>query len=57
MEEWLASLPDEEFGQAAFCIDLLADRGMHPGEPYTRQLRWKLRELRFYIGRDRQRIS
>ena len=27
------------------------------GEPYTRQLRGKLRELRFYLGRERYRIT
>jgi phage-related protein len=27
------------------------------GEPYTRQLRGKLRELRFHIGREERRIS
>jgi hypothetical protein len=57
VEEWLEPLPDEEFGQAAFYIDLLAERGVHLGEPYTRQLRGKLRELRFYIGRQQHRIT
>jgi hypothetical protein len=55
--EWLLNLPDEDFGQAAFYVDLLAERGVHLGEPYTRRLRGKLRELRFYIGRERHRIS
>jgi hypothetical protein len=31
----------------AFYIDLLADQGPLLGEPYTRQLDGKLRELRF----------
>jgi len=57
VEEWLRSLSDADFGQAAFYIDLLAERGPVLDEPYTRQLRGKLRELRFYMGRDRQRIS
>ncbi len=57
VERWLEGLSDEEFGQAAFYIDLLAERGVHLGEPYTRQLRGKLRELRFYIGREQHRIS
>lgn len=57
VERWLLRLSDEDFGQAAFYIDLLADRGVHLTEPYTRQLRGKLRELRFYIGRQRYRIS
>jgi hypothetical protein len=36
---------------------LLQREGPHLSEPYTRQLRAKLRELRFYIGRERVRIS
>lgn len=55
--KWLEELSDDEFGQAAFYIDLLADRGVELGEPYTRQLRGKLRELRFYLGRERFRVS
>jgi len=31
-------------------VDLLADRGVHLREPYTRQLAGKLRELQFYLG-------
>jgi hypothetical protein len=57
VEQWLDGLADEQFGHAAFYIDLLADRGVHLDEPYTRQLAGKLRELRFYLGRDRQRIT
>lgn len=57
VEEWLLSLNDADFGRAAFYIDLLTERGPLLDEPYTRQLRGKLRELRFYMGRDRQRIS
>lgn len=48
--EWLESLPDDQFGRVEFYIDLLADRGAQLGEPYTRQLQGKLRELRFYFG-------
>lgn len=45
--EWLEGLPDDQFGRVEFYIDLLADRGAQLGEPYTRQLQGKLRELRF----------
>lgn len=55
--EWLEGLSDEEFGHVEFYIDLLAERGRALREPYTRQLDGKLRELRFYLGRTRQRIS
>ncbi len=54
---WLAGLTDDEFGQAAFYIDLLAERGVHLSEPYTKQLKGKLRELRFFIGRQRWRVK
>ena len=57
--EWLEGLPDDWFGRVEFYIDLLADRGVHLGEPYKRQLRGKLRELRLYLGPsgDAVRIS
>jgi phage-related protein len=38
-------------------IDLLEREGVGLSEPYTRQLRGKLRELRFYLGRERYRIT
>ena len=57
--EWLESLPEREFGRVEFYIDLLADRGPLLDQPYTRQLRGKLRELRFYLGArgDAVRVS
>jgi hypothetical protein len=57
VEEWLRRLRPSEFGQAQFYIDLLAREGVHLGEPYTRQLFGKLRELRFYVGSARLRIT
>lgn len=55
--DWLASLDEPEFGHVAFYIDLLEEKGVHLGEPYSRQLRGKLRELRLYLGRKQTRIS
>lgn len=55
--EWLIALDDEDFGQVERYIDLLAEEGVHLGEPFTRQLRGKLRELRFYLGRAQTRIT
>lgn len=55
--DWLAQLEDEAFGQAERYIDLLAEEGVHLGEPFTRQLRGKLRELRFSLDRRRVRIT
>ncbi len=48
--EWVEALPAAEFGRAEFYIDLLAERGPLLDQPYTRQLRGKLREVRFYLG-------
>ncbi len=48
--DWIETLPAAEFGRAEFYIDLLAERGPLLDQPYTRQLRGKLRELRFYLG-------
>src|SRR6516225_2604396 len=50
-------LDDQRWAQAMFHLDLLEDRGVLLGEPYTRQLSGKLRELRFYCGGERVRIS
>ena len=56
---WIGRLSDEEFGRVEFYIDLLEQKGVRLREPYTRQLRGKLRELRFYLGPsgDAVRIS
>lgn len=40
-----------------FHLDLLEERGALLGEPYTPQLAGKPRELRFYCGGQRMRIS
>src|SRR5207249_2168251 len=42
---WIGSLFDEEFGRVEFYIDLLEEKGVRLREPFTRQLRGKLREL------------
>jgi hypothetical protein len=58
VEGWLRQLTDDEFGAAAFYIDLLEERGIHLPFPYSSHLRrGDLRELRFYLGRSRQRIT
>lgn len=54
---WLEGLTDEEFGHVAFYIDLLEEQGVQLAEPYSRQLFGKLRELRFFLGRERIRVS
>jgi hypothetical protein len=57
VEDWLESLDDQRWAQALFHLDLLEKRGALLGEPYTRQLSGKLRELRFYCGGERIRIT
>lgn len=57
VRDWLLSLGGEAFGQALWYIDLLAERGPLLDEPYTRQLRGKLRELRFRLDRRQVRIT
>ena len=54
---WLEGLPTARFGIVAFHIDLLADQGPLLGEPHTRHLGGKLRELRFYLDQSAMRIT
>lgn len=55
--DWLAGLDDQRWAQALFHLDLLEERGALLGEPYTRQLSGKLRELRFFCGGERVRST
>ncbi|WP_218020511.1 type II toxin-antitoxin system RelE/ParE family toxin [Nocardia beijingensis] len=48
VRDWVERLPAVAFARVAFYIDLLEDKGPLLGEPYTRQLDGKLRELRFF---------
>ncbi|WP_305788241.1 type II toxin-antitoxin system RelE/ParE family toxin [Symbioplanes lichenis] len=57
VEKWLAGLSTAEFARAAFYIELLAERGPLLGEPYTKQLDGKLRELRFHLDRQTIRVT
>ena len=57
VRDWLEQLPIAQFAHAAFYVDLLAEQGSLLGEPYTKQLDGKLRELRFYLGRDAVRVT
>lgn len=50
VRDWLEGLSATEFATAAFYVDLLAEQGPLLGEPYTRQLDGKLRELRRCIA-------
>jgi hypothetical protein len=54
---WLEALNDRDFGTVSRYIDLLEEQGVHLSEPYTRQLRGKLRELRFHLVGEQRRIT
>lgn len=57
VEQWLNQLSDQEWAQALFHLNLLEERGIALGYPYTSQLDGKLRELRFYCGQRRVRLT
>lgn len=58
VHEWLTSLDEEtEFARVAVYIDLLQERGFDLREPYARQLRGSLRELRFRVRGQSTRIT
>lgn len=57
VREWLESLSTAQFATAAFYVDLVAERGPLLGEPYTRQLDGKLRELRFHLEGRAVRVT
>ncbi|GAB2799560.1 type II toxin-antitoxin system RelE/ParE family toxin [Streptomyces daliensis] len=57
VDQWIHDLSDEEWAQALFHLDLLEEWGVELGFPYTSQLEGKFRELRFYCGGQRVRIT
>ncbi len=48
---WPERLSDRDFGRADFLVGLLAEQAEILGEPYTRHLGGKVRELRFHWPR------
>ena len=54
---WLDSLPLEQYAKAEAAADFLAERAETLGEPYSRHLDGKTRELRFALGRGDVRVS
>jgi phage-related protein len=54
VRSWLASLSDRDFGRVDFLVGLLAE---DLGEPYTRHLGGKVRELRFHLLRQQTRVT
>lgn len=57
VRSWLAGLTDRDFGRADFVVGLLAERAEELGEPYTRHLTGKVRELRFHLLRQQTRVT
>ncbi|MGH2600399.1 MAG: type II toxin-antitoxin system RelE/ParE family toxin, partial [Dehalococcoidia bacterium] len=57
VESWPLSLDRQTAAHVARYIDLLTERGPLLDEPYTRQLREKVRELRFRIEGEHWRIT
>jgi phage-related protein len=57
VRSWLASLSDRDFGRADFLVGLLAEHAEDLGEPYTRHLGGKVRELRFHLLRQQTRVT
>ncbi|MFD2357084.1 type II toxin-antitoxin system RelE/ParE family toxin [Nonomuraea ferruginea] len=57
VDDWFDSLDQDDQETAVFYVDLLAARGVLLGEPYTRQLCGKLRELRFHLSGEAVRIT
>ncbi|MGO1056472.1 type II toxin-antitoxin system RelE/ParE family toxin [Crossiella sp. CA198] len=57
VRDWLEGLPTVHFATAAFYLDLVADQGPLLGEPYSRQLVGKLRELRFHLDGEAIRVT
>ncbi|WP_076968067.1 MULTISPECIES: type II toxin-antitoxin system RelE/ParE family toxin [unclassified Streptomyces] len=57
MHLWLESLPLHHYVMAEQKVDRLAEHATTLGEPYSRHLGGKLRELRFDLGDNAQRIT
>lgn len=57
VRQWLDSLSDHDYGRAEFYADVLADNAETLGEPYSRHLGGKVRELRFHLRRQQVRIT
>ena len=53
----LQGLTDRDFGRVDFLVGLLAERAETLGEPYTRHLDAKVRELRFHLLRPRGEVQ
>jgi hypothetical protein len=57
VRSWLVRLSGRDFGRADFLVGLLAEQADTLGEPYTRHLGAKVRELRFHLLAQQPRIT
>ena len=57
VRSWLAQLSDRDFGRVDFLVGLLAEHAGDLGEPYTRHLGGKVRELQFHLLRQQTRVT
>ena len=57
VREWLDTLSLKDYAKVEAMADILADQAETPGEPYSRHLSGKTRELRFHLERSAVRIS
>lgn len=56
-EPWLESLAYRDFGRVDFLVGLPAEHAETLGEPYSRHLGGKVRELRFRLLRQQTRVT
>ncbi|MGQ0846891.1 MAG: type II toxin-antitoxin system RelE/ParE family toxin [Sporichthyaceae bacterium] len=54
---WLEGLSDRDFGRVDFLVGLLAEQAETLGEPHTRHLGGKLRELRLSLLSRQTRVT
>ncbi len=57
VRSWPAGPSDRDFGRVDFLVGLLAGHAEDLGEPYTRHLGGKVRELRFHLLRQQTRVT
>ncbi|MFN0147893.1 MAG: type II toxin-antitoxin system RelE/ParE family toxin [Dehalococcoidia bacterium] len=57
VERWLRLLSDRHRALVARHVERLETEGVHLGEPHTRQLQGKLRELRLSLGGQHFRVT
>ena len=57
VRSWLENLSNRDFGRVDFLVGLLAGHAADLGEPYTRHLGGKVRELRFHLLAQQTRVT